>query len=69
MRMSEAFTELEVLREATSVRLSPEALVAVRDLAETYDAMRSDNHDALVADGLAILLAMHDKLEAARNGH
>lgn len=69
MRMAGELIELEELREATRARLSPEALAAVRDLAETYEIMGGDATDKLTAEGLSVLLAMHDKLEALRHGH
>lgn len=65
--MSDALLELEALREATRVRLSPSAVRELRFLARSYGAV-GERSDKLISNGLAVLLDMHDKLEAIRNG-
>lgn len=64
--MSEAFTELEALREATRPRLSKAAVAMLREHVEFQEL--GDTSDRAVGIGLALLLDMHDRLEAIRNG-
>lgn len=64
--MSEALTELEALREATRVRLNPEAVRRLRDLANVYAEL--DREAKRLSTGLNLLLDMHDRLEAIRHG-
>lgn len=71
--MNAVLVELDAYREATRVRLSPKALQALRDHAEMYDAFMGDEQpvdadDKLVANGLAVLLAMYDKIEGITRG-
>lgn len=66
-RMADEHLELVALREATRVRLSTKAVKALREHAEFYDVLDTQE-DKLVANGLGVLLDMHDKLEAIRRG-
>lgn len=65
-QMGDAFVELEALREATRPRLSKATVARLRDHAEFQSF--GDKDDRAVGDGLTLLLDMHDRLEAIRNG-
>lgn len=69
--MAEALLDYKALREATRVRLSPAARKALEWHAEINEAIAADGgdkNDQLVANGLRVLLNMHDKLEAIDRG-
>ncbi|CAB4198788.1 hypothetical protein UFOVP1324_15 [uncultured Caudovirales phage] len=66
--MSEALTELEALREATRPRLNKTTVAMLREEAEAWHAVGT-KHDVKIAESLNLLLDMHDRLEAIRNGH
>lgn len=66
--MGNLLIDHEALLEATRVRLSKAARQALQDHFEAWDGLSEDKHDALVANGLRLLLDMHDKLEAIRHG-
>ena len=66
--MGEAFTELEALRDATRPRLNKTAVAMLREEAEAWHAVGT-KHDVRIAESITLLLDMHDRLEAIRNGH
>ena len=66
MRMSEALVHYEALKEAVRPRLSKETVRKLREHVEFLEI--GDELDRQLAIGLGILLDMHDKLEAIRNG-
>lgn len=64
--MSEAFTELEALRDATRPRLNKAMVQRLRDHVEFQEI--GDKDDRAVGTAIALLLDMHDRLEAIRHG-
>lgn len=66
-RMGEAFTELEVLREATRPRLDKSTVAFLREEAEAWHAVGA-KIDIRIAEAITLLLDMHDRLEAIKHG-
>jgi hypothetical protein len=64
--MADALIELEALREATRPRLTKAMVARLRDHVEFQEI--GDKDDRAVGTGIALLLDMHDRLEAIRNG-
>lgn len=65
--MKEALAELEALRAATRPRLNKTTVALLRDEAEAWAACGA-KHDLKIAEGMTLLLDMHDRLEAIRHG-
>lgn len=64
--MAEAHTELEALREASTLPLARQVAERLRDIANGYE-MVGGQVDRRLGQALNALLDMRDKLEAIRN--